>query len=94
MRPISRDMQLHIAYGDIRVSLIAEGVSWSPDVAQDMVNRGREAWSSTLEELALVGLTAGGWDDDDEEDDDAEEYGPTPDSELIDPRIIYVREED
>ncbi len=57
-------MTLHICYGDLRVTLNAEGVSWSPDVAADMVARGvaafREAWD-------IAGEFAGEGDDADDE---------------------------
>ena len=45
----SRDMTLHIIYGDLRVTLVAESVSWSPDVAADMVTRGVAAFREAFD---------------------------------------------
>lgn len=82
----SRDIQLHVRYGEIQVSMIAEGVSWSPDAANDLVNRVAMAWDNTLASLYEHGLL-----EVDEEDDD---YGPVPDKELMDPRIVTLEDND
>lgn len=83
-RITSRDIQLHVRYGDIQVSMIAEGVSWSPDAANDLVNRTAVAWDNTLASLFEYGLI----DIDADEDDD--EFGPVPDKELMDPRRVNL----
>lgn len=90
MARFSRDMSVHIGYGDIRVALVAEGESWSPDVARDMVNRVGEIWRNTLEGLWEVGLVGNNNDDDDEDDED---YIPTPEKELIDPFTVFLTDE-
>lgn len=82
MRGMSRDIQIHVAYGDMRVSLIAEGVSWSPDVASDLVSRARDAWRNTLEELAFIGLIDIG-DGEDGDDEVADPLFPGP-------NVLYV----
>lgn len=49
MRPTSsRDISMHVGYGDLRCSIVAEGVSWSPDVADDMLARMARLWDQTL----------------------------------------------
>jgi hypothetical protein len=88
VRGISRDMSIHLAWQDMRLSLVAEGVSWSPDVAQDMVNRMHEGWHNTLLELHRFGMLAN------DDDTDADEFGPTPDKELIEPHIVRLMDED
>lgn len=85
-KPPFRDIHVHVGYGELRCALVAEGVSWSPDVASDMVTRMGALWSKTLEEAYMYGLL-----DTDEDDDD--EFGPTPDKELVDPRITFVQDD-
>lgn len=90
-RKYSQDMHAHIGYGDIRCSLISEGTAWSPDVAQDMINRLNDLWFSTLQSLDEFGMLASSFDDGDDEDDD--EYA-TPERELQDPFVVYIEGDD
>ena len=50
-----------------------------------MVNRMKGLFDQSLYTLHEYGHL-GDWDDD--------EFGPTPDSELIEPKIVYVEDED
>ena len=88
MKPSFKDVSMHAMYGEIRCSIIAEGVSWSPDVADDMVNRMQGLWNATLTELYRFNML------DVSEDEEEDEYGPTPDKELVDPRVVRLTEED
>lgn len=47
-RSTARDISMHVGYGDLRCSIVAEGVSWSPDVADDMITRMQQLWQNTL----------------------------------------------
>ena len=87
MRGLSRNMTAFIAWQDMKIGLTAEDVSWSPDVAADMANRLHEMWHNTLLELHRFGMLANNLNDDDEDDD---EFGPMPDRELQDPRIVRL----
>lgn len=89
VKPSFRDLSMHAMYGEIRCSIIAEGVSWSPDVANDMVGRMHELWFNTLHELHQFGMLESS-----EETEDEDEFGPTPDKELVDPRVVRLSEED
>ena len=89
MKPSFRDVSMHTMYGEIRCSIIAEGVSWSPDVADDMVKRMQDLWHGTLTELYRFDMLETSNDDDDDD-----EFGPTPDKELVDPRVVRLTEED
>ena len=91
IKPSFRDLSMHAMYGEIRCSIIAEGVSWSPDVANDMVRRMQDLWNGTLTELYRFDMLDTTSSNSDEEEDD---YGPTPDKELIDPRVVRLGEED
>ena len=91
IKPSFRDLSMHAMYGEIRCSIIAEGVSWSPDVANDMVRRMQDLWNGTLTELYRFDMLDTTSSNSDEEDD---EFGPTPDKELIDPRVVRLGEED
>jgi hypothetical protein len=88
MRKIpSRDISVHVGYLDLRASLVAEGVSWSPDVASDMVNRMSQLWENTLRTGVEYGMFEG--------NEDEEEYeAATPDGELHNPNVVYVEDGD
>lgn len=88
MRGLSKDMHAYVAWQDMRVGLIAENVSWSPDVAQDMTNRIGEMWHNTLLELYRFGMLG----NDDTDDDD--EFGPSPERELQNPYVVYLKEDE
>ena len=50
------DISVMVRYGDLQVALQAEGVSWSPDVAADMVTRVQSLWSGVLAEAKVMGM--------------------------------------
>lgn len=87
MKIPARDMSVHVAYLDLHLAIVAQGVAWSPDVADDMISR-----MSKLLDQSMMTLSQYGVFDDDEEEDD--EFGPVPDKELVDPRVVYVEDED
>ena len=86
MRIPARDMSVHVAYLDLHLAIVAQGVSYSPDVADDMIGRMSRLLDQSLLRLAEYGLLA--------TEEDEEEFGPVPDRELVDPRIVYVEDED
>jgi hypothetical protein len=86
MKIPSRDIGLHVNYLDLNVTLVAQGVSWSPDVADDMTKRMKTLFENSLETLAMYSIITS--DDEDDEDDD--DYGPVPDKELKDPYTVHV----
>jgi hypothetical protein len=88
MRIPSRDIGLHVNYLDLHIALIAQGSSWSPDVADDMVTRMKTAFDNAIHTLVEYGLVG------EQEDEDEDEYGPVPDKELVEPHIVYLMEED
>lgn len=81
----SKDMIVHVGYLDLQLTIIAQGVAWSPDVADDMVNRISKLFDQSLSTGAQYGL----FEEDEEEDD----YGPTPEKELINPYIVHVEDD-
>lgn len=50
------DISVMVRYGDLQVALQAEGVSWSPDVADDMTSRIRKLWSDVITDAKAHGL--------------------------------------
>lgn len=64
---MARDITVTIAAGALEVTLSAEDVSWSPDVAADLVTRAIGAFN---EALGVCHLYAEGDDDDADDDDD------------------------
>lgn len=88
MKIPARDMSVHVAYLDLHLAIVAQGVSYSPDVADDMIGRMGKLLDQSLMNLYQYGLV----NTEDEEEDD--EFGPVPDRELVDPRIIYVEDDD
>ncbi len=95
MRIPSRSIGLHVRYLDLNISLMSEGSSWSPDVADDMVARMNICLENTIRSMIEYGVmrSADGGVDDDEEDDE-DEWGPQPEKELIDPRIVWLEDTD
>ena len=87
MRVPNRDMSVHLAYLDLHLAIVAQGVAYSPDVADDMIGRMSKLLDESLLRLAEYGLL-------DTDEDDEEEFGPVPDRELVDPRIVYVEDDD
>ena len=78
-------MSVHVAYLDLHLALVAQGVAWSPDVADDMIARVGKLFDQSMATLAEYGVY-------EEEEDD--EFGPTPEKELVDPRVVYVEDDD
>jgi hypothetical protein len=64
---ISKNLIVKITYGDLRVELVAEGASWNPDVADDLVKRVGMLWRDSLDAM----LETNSWKlvDVDEDDD-------------------------
>lgn len=64
---ISKNLIVKITYGDLRVELVAEGASWNPDVADDLVKRVGMLWRDSLDAM----LETNSWKlvDIDEDDD-------------------------
>ena len=87
MRIPARDMSVHVAYLDLHLAIVAQGVSWSPDVADDMVAR----MSKLLDQSMMTLMQYGAFDNDEDDDD---EFGPVPDKELVDPRVVFVEDDD
>lgn len=81
-----RDMSIHLAYLDLHLGIVAQGVGWSPDVADDMIGRMKDLFDQSLYTMAEYGVI--------DLDEDEDEFGSTPDSELIDPKIVYVEDDD
>ena len=87
VRVPNRDMSVHLAYLDLHLAIVAQGVAYSPDVADDMIGRMSKLLDESLMRLAEYGLL-------DTESDDEDEFGPVPDRELVDPRVVFVEDED
>lgn len=87
MRVPNRDMSVHLAYLDLHLAIVAQGVAYSPDVADDMVGRMSKLLDESFLRLAEYGLL-------DTEEDDEDEFGPVPDRELVDPRVVYVEDDE
>jgi len=52
---MSKNIMARVVYGDLRVELTAEGVSWNPDVADDLIKRVNSLWRSSLEAMQETG---------------------------------------
>jgi hypothetical protein len=94
MRIPSRSIGLHIRYLDLNISLMSEGSSWSPDVADDMVARMAVCLENTIRSMVEYGVMQSSDSEEDYEDDDEDDMGPQPEKELIDPRIVWLEDTD
>ena len=64
---ISKNLIAKVTYGELRVELIAEGASWNPDVADDLIKRVNNLWKESLN--AMVETNAWQLMDSDQDDD-------------------------
>ena len=48
---ISKNLIAKVTYGELRVELVAEGASWNPDVADDLIKRVGVFWKESLESM-------------------------------------------
>lgn len=94
MRIPSRSIGLHVRYLDLNISLMSEGSSWSPDVADDMVARMGVCLDNTIRSMVEYGVMQSMDSEEDYEDDDDDGLGPQPEKELIDPRIVWLEDTD
>lgn len=51
MASSNRSLIAKLQYGDLRVELTAEGASWNPDVADDLIKRVATLWKEALEAM-------------------------------------------
>lgn len=51
MASSNRSLIAKLQYGDLRVELTAEGASWNPDVADDLIKRVAALWKEALEAM-------------------------------------------
>ena len=93
MRIPSRNISLHLRYLDLNIALMSEGSSWSPDVADDMVARMENYFENTIRTMVEYGMFESSIEEKNE-DEDEDEWGPQPEKELIDPRIVTLEGED
>lgn len=92
MRIPSRNISLHLRYLDLNIALMSEGSSWSPDVADDMVARMENYFENTIRTMVEYGMFESSIEEGEDEGED--EWGPQPEKELIDPRIVTLEGED
>ena len=48
---IGKNLTAKVTYGDLKVELIAEGASWNPGVADDLIKRVKSLWRDSLESM-------------------------------------------
>lgn len=51
MAASNRSLIAKLQYGDLRVELTAEGASWNPDVADDLIKRVGALWREALDAM-------------------------------------------
>jgi hypothetical protein len=87
---VSRDLHVRIEYGDLRITLLAEAVSYSPDALDDMR---KQAMSMFREALDYANDIEHLIDDDEDDDTIADPFREGPD-ELITDNDVQVIEGD
>ena len=55
---VGKNLIAKVCYGDLKVELVAEGASWNPDIADDLIARVRIRWRDALEAM----LETNAWD--------------------------------
>jgi hypothetical protein len=48
MAGVSKNLIVVVSYGELTVELTAEGASWNPDVADDLIKRVSVLWKDSL----------------------------------------------
>jgi hypothetical protein len=48
MAGVSKNLLVVVSYGELTVELTAEGASWNPDVADDLIKRVSVLWKDSL----------------------------------------------
>jgi hypothetical protein len=48
---VGKNLIAKVTYGDLKVELTAEGASWNPDIADDLIKRVRSLWRDSLEAM-------------------------------------------
>ena len=87
---------IHINFLDLSLAIAAEGVAWSPDVADDMTRRMKTLLDESVSTLVQYGFMQDEIDQGEieEEGESGEEPGNTPSKELIDPNVIFLMEKE
>lgn len=67
MAASNRSLIAKLQYGDLIVNLTAEGASWNPDVADDLIKRVGVLWKESLQSM-LETNTWMAYDSDHEDD--------------------------
>ncbi len=97
------DIGIHVNFLDLSLAIVADGVAWSPDVADDMTRRMKGLLDDSVSTLVQYGFMQDEIDqgdiesDPDEKEDDEEEEeepGNRPSKELIDPNVIFLMEQE
>lgn len=63
---VGKNLIAKVTYGDLKIELTAEGASWNPDIADDLIKRVRSLWRDSLE--AMMETNAWAMVDVDDED--------------------------
>lgn len=71
----SKDMVIRMRLGEAEANIIAEGVSWSPDVASDMTTRLLSAMRELVTMATEIGIPVPDLDDFDDDEELSEEVG-------------------
>jgi len=93
------NMGVHVNFLDLSLAIVADGVAWSPDVADDMTRRMKVLFDESVSTLIQYGfmqdeIEQGEVEDEEREDEDEEEAGNRPSKELIDPNVIFLMEKE
>jgi len=87
---------IHVNFLDLSLAIVADGVSWSPDVADDMTRRMKNLFDESICTLVSYGFLENEIEryDFEEETEDEEEPNDSPPKELINPNIIFLMEKE
>ena len=96
------DIGIHVNFLDLSLAIVADGVAWSPDVADDMIRRMKSLLDDSVSTVVQYGFMQDEIDqgeiesdpDEEEEDEEEEEPGNRPSKELIDPNVIFLMEQE
>ena len=93
------DIGIHVNFLDLSLAIVADGVAWSPDVADDMTRRMKILLDDSVSTLVQYGFMQDEIDQGEVEEEEPEDEGEGDPNkrfskELVDPNVIFLMEKE
>ena len=93
------DIGIHVNFLDLSLAIVADGVAWSPDVADDMTRRMKILLDESISTLVQYGfmqdeIEQGEIEEEEPEDEGEGDPNKRFSKELVDPNVIFLMEKE